>query len=343
MFNGNGRWYWLTSLALVNLVLWVAIAAVVGLLLSDQLDLGLETELRQAHATAVAAWKEFSERQSAPSAWTTSLARGPRPADTRSSTRQPQPTPAVYWSEPAASSTGMATAERPAAPQATTTSLDALPGGELQTAPISSSQPRATASPSVTPSAGTEQNNGSPAATSSTDTRQDGASAAGRPAAEPTQLLLLRPLLLADPEIHNLAGLNAEMARSAPGRVVQIRYQEEVLNRELNALCESNPEIPFRNVQADLKREQVVLTGEITVLGFEVEATVAGTIVAEDCRPKFDIEAVTVAGILTPQFVRAAVGREVLKAVDWYPADYPLCLEEIVLEEDRATIYGYNR
>jgi hypothetical protein len=27
----------------------------------------------------------------------------------------------------------------------------------------------------------------------------------------------------------------------------------------------------------------------------------------------------------------------------WYPADYPLCLEQIVLEETRLTCYGYRR
>jgi hypothetical protein len=169
------------------------------------------------------------------------------------------------------------------------------------------------------------------------------AATAAPPTLEPTPALLSKPLLLADAEFHNLADLNAEMARSVPGRVVQIRYQEAALNREINLLCENNPDLPFQTVQVDLNRDGVTLSGQLTVLGFQVDALVTGTVVARDCRPEIEIESITVAGVLTPQFVRDQVEREVLKAMDWYPADYPLCLEQIVLEETRATVYGYHR
>jgi len=33
----------------------------------------------------------------------------------------------------------------------------------------------------------------------------------------------------------------------------------------------------------------------------------------------------------------------VFEAMAWYPQDYPLCLEEIVLEDIGATVYGYRR
>lgn len=155
--------------------------------------------------------------------------------------------------------------------------------------------------------------------------------------------LLTKPLLLADPEFYSLTGLDAEMARSAPGRVVQIRYQEAMLNQEIATLCENNPDLPFRNVHADLQRNQVVLTGEITVLGMQVQAKVTGTVVARDCRPQIEIEAISVAGVLTPQFVRNQIEQTVLDTMTWYPADYPLCLEQIVLEETKATLYGYHR
>jgi len=30
-------------------------------------------------------------------------------------------------------------------------------------------------------------------------------------------------------------------------------------------------------------------------------------------------------------------------ALDWYPVDYPLCIEGIVVQQDRVTLYGRRR
>ena len=133
------------------------------------------------------------------------------------------------------------------------------------------------------------------------------------------------------------------MAHSASGRPVQIRYQEATLNREVAQLFEYNPDLPFRDVKIDLKRDVVVLTGKVTVLSFQVDATVTGQVTVEECLPHLEIESVAVAGIMTPRFVRDEVEKMVLDAMTWYPADYPLCLEQIVLEETRATVYGHRR
>lgn len=152
-----------------------------------------------------------------------------------------------------------------------------------------------------------------------------------------------RPLLLADPSFTDLAALNSELGRSASGRPVQIRYQEAALNREIGALPLNNPDLPFRDVYVDLKRDQAVVTAQVTVLGFRVKALARGKIVARDCLPQAEIESVSVAGVFTPSFVRDAVGQMIQEAMAWYPADYPLCLDQIVLEDDRATIYGYRR
>jgi hypothetical protein len=335
MRKGNGRWYRLTLIAVGNLVLWVVIAAVVGLLVSDQVDLGFETKLRQVQTTAVAAWKGLWEGKLALPGRATPRATDPSPALPSPATRQPGLAAAVTGSEPYPSptplpTTGGATAVPPAAePSATdapAASASSTAAGTLpsSTAPLPPRSEATTGAAAVGTGQGTTQSD-------------------GRPTPEPTTLLLIRPLLLADPEFHDLAALNAEMARSAPGRVVQIRYQEAMLSQEIRILCENNPDLPLRNVQVDLRRDQLILTGQTTFFGFQINARVSGTIAVRDCRPEIEIHTVTMAGILTPPIVQDQIEQQILEAMTWYPADYPLCLEQIVLEETRATIYGYRR
>ena len=276
MFRRNTRWVRLTLFALVNLVFWVGAAAAVGLVVSDRVDLGLETLAREGQATAVALWKQAVQRGSQPTPVPTTLAQAPLLTETGTGENGPQAAPA-------------ATQASESSPAATT-----LPPDNTLT-----SQPEAT--------------------------------------------LVDTPLLLADPEISSLAALNAEMSRSAPDRAVQIRYQEEALNREIAVLWTNNPDLPFRDVHVDLQREQVVVTGKTTVLGFQVNAEVTGKVSVQECRPQLEIETVSVAGVMTPQFVKDHVEEMILEAIAWYPADYPLCLEQIVLEETRATVYGYRR
>ena len=172
---------------------------------------------------------------------------------------------------------------------------------------------------------------------------ESGPEPTGQPAAVPAATLVSSALLLADPTLSNADSFDAEMARSAPERPVQIRYQESMLNAEIAALWENNPDLPYRDVWVDLQRDQVVITGRITVLGFGVRGKVTGQVVARDCVPVLQIKRMDIAGVLTPSFVRDQVEKMVQEAMTWYPADYPLCMEHIVLEETRATVYGYRR
>lgn len=328
MFNGYRRWYVLTALALGNFVLWVTIAAVAGLLVSDRVDVGLETELRQGRATAIAIWKGLPKRGLEMPGHSTAQLGGSQPPSS-----QPQPTTGANPAEPLPSPTDGPAQDDPTTTAPPAASATPPAGGATPSRPASATDAPASEPAAVEPPANADK----PA------NEKETVSATAPPTPEPTQVLLTRPLLLADPEFHSLASLNAELARSAPGRVVQIRYRETTLNQEIATMCENNPDLPFRNVHADLKRDQVVLTGEITVLSFQVEARVTGTIVARDCRPQIEIEAISMAGVLTPRFVRNQIEQTVLDAMTWYPADYPLCLEQIVLEETRATLYGYHR
>jgi hypothetical protein len=137
--------------------------------------------------------------------------------------------------------------------------------------------------------------------------------------------------------------MDAEIRRSAAGRPVQIRYREAALNREIAAVLAGYPELPYRNVQADLQRDQLTLTGVVTVMGLEMPTEVQGSVVARNCLPEVVIESVSIGGVLTPRIVKDQVRSIVQESLGWYPPDYPLCLEQIVLEEDRATIYGSRR
>jgi hypothetical protein len=160
---------------------------------------------------------------------------------------------------------------------------------------------------------------------------------------QPEAALVSSPLLLADPQIESLAWLDAEMARSALDRAVQIRYQEEALNREIAALWTKNPGLPFRNIRVDLQPSQVVVTGKTTVLGFGVNARLTGSVVAQDCLPHLQIETVSVVGVVAPAFIKEHFADMLLKAMAWYPDDYPLCLEQIVMGETQVTVYGHSR
>jgi hypothetical protein len=164
-----------------------------------------------------------------------------------------------------------------------------------------------------------------------------------QPTPQPEATLAGNPLLLNDPQISDVALLDAEMARSAPERAVQIRYQEGALNAEIAELWRNNPDLPYRDVRVDLMRDQVVVRGQVSVLGFGIDAEVIGQIRVEDCVPVLEIDRLRLAGVMTPAFVRDEVESMILEALAWYPADYPLCLEEIVLEETSVTVYGHRR
>lgn len=290
MFTGERRWAWLTLFALANLACWVGGAVVVGLVVGERVDLGVETLIRQGQATAVSAWEQASE----------SLARSTVMPDT--------PGPTVV----------------PA--QAETTSPGTEATADLPTPSTSGSTPQPGASPVPT----------SPSAAEPSSPTQV-------PSPEPEATLVSSPLLLADPEITSLSKLDAEMSRSAPERAVQIRYQEETLNRQIAALWRNNPELPYRDVQVDLQPGQVAVSGRLTVLGFEVQAELLGQVVAKDCVPQLEVESLSVAGLVTPKFVKDKVQEMIFEAMAWYPEDYPLCLQEIVLEDTKATVYGYRR
>lgn len=339
MFDGRGRWNLLALFAAGNLLVWVSIACLVGLCAGDDVDLGVETLARHAQATAVTSWEEAKSgglpglvsEGSAPTpraqvgdgqgSMSPALAAVGIPHDDNLALSAP---PAASPSPPDAASSGAGSSPMrvPLAPAAT--------GVESAGSPQAASN----SEPGTKP---TRPKEGVAAGTS------EPATLTGAAPGVAASAVVSSPLLLVDPVFHDLAALNSEMERSAPARAVQIRYQEKALNREIATIWRNNPSLPYRDVEVDLQHDRVAVSGRVSILGFEVDALLEGTIVARDCVPRLEVEAVSLAGVTTPRFVRTRVAAMAKEAMAWYPADYPLCLEQIVLEETRATFYGYRR
>jgi hypothetical protein len=157
------------------------------------------------------------------------------------------------------------------------------------------------------------------------------------------ELPVSAPLLLSDPSFSNLTQLDEELARSARGRPVQIRYLEAALNREIATLLATAVDVPYRNVTTDLGAGSIVVSGDVTVLGIAVRAEAEGRLRTAYCRPRIELTRVKIGKLFTPKAVRDEVEALLEDALDWYPATYPLCIEEIVVQEGRVTIYGSRR
>ena len=310
MFGSHSRWGWLTVFAVVNLIFWLGVAVAVGLLAGRKVDLGIEQSVREYQATAAVVLRRTTRtapatgRPAARPSW-------PQPSRVAANTPSPAPSRA-----PAATATPF---------PFDTPALQPKPRSPVTVTP----RPAATAVPlpTVQPL--------SPPPTVR--------SAAPPSAALPTDAPIRRPLLLANPSFQDLSEMDREMARSAVGRPVQIRYHEAELNREIAALLAENPDLPYHDVSVDLQPDRAVVRGSTEVLSVPVQVEVTGRVTAVDCRPQIEVEKVAVAGLFTPSFVQDQVQEMIAEVETWYPADYPLCLEQIVLEEDRATVYGHRR
>jgi hypothetical protein len=277
MNNRVSRWSCLAIFATLNLVLWIVVAVVVGLVASDAVDLGVETLIREGRATAIAFWHQLPTRVSGAVARPTGQTGNPKPAETGSAVELSQAV-AVPFDTPT---------------------------------PTRNSSTSGPARPTVTPL--------------------------------PAEIPLHNPLLMSDPGFDGLMNLDAEMSRSEVGRAVQIRYGEAALNHEFATLLTQFPNLPYHDIRVELKRDQIAVAGIVELLGMEVSTEVVGILQADDCLPQVKIDTIAIAGVLTPTFFKEQIKKIVLESLDWYPADYPLCLEQIVLEEGRMTVYASRR
>jgi hypothetical protein len=292
----------------------------IGVLATERVNLGVESFIRTQQGTVVAAWNRVAEAATMPAmAQPAAAISAARPAATISAARPAatstpaQPAATISSARPAATSSLPGPTRTPAlAGQPTTAAV-------MQTAPSQAAAPK--------PTIGNTNLAASPITPS------------------PQAIVMARtdPILVSNPDATSIARIHAEMGNSAVGRPVQIRYDEAALNREVTALLSSYPDLPYQNLHIDLERNQVILKGNMTIMGLPVNAEVDGVVVARDCRPQVEIGRISIAGLMTPGFVRDSISNLIAESLSWYPPDYPLCLEQIVIEQDRVTIYGSRR
>lgn len=259
-----------------------------------------------------------------------------------SSVRQVQETAIASWnaSRPGSAASGPAGTAGSAPGPAMLPGISSAPAGEAAAWVVSTPQPGA---PETEPTSAAAADPGAdsgafptPAPPGSASPEEAAQASAGAAAAS-------APLILADPPLSDLASLDQEMAGSAVGRTVQIRYLETTLNQEIAALLAASSGMPYQNVHVDLGAEQVVVKGDVLLLGLELEVEVRGTLSARGCRLHFEDRSVKIGRLFTPVTIRNGVRVLLDEALGWYPADYPLCIDGIVLQEDRATLYGHRR
>lgn len=279
------RWRRLTLLAAGNLVFWVVLAVIVAMLLSDRVDLGLETWLRTYRATAIAQWDPGASRLTAATEQPAEDAEVPQPRGTEALARHPTPTPGEVNGEGSPSTPRIdfgGAQENPSHPEAGFPSAQSTPWDS--------------------------------------ETRSS--------------------LLITDPA---LDGLDAQLGHSTVGNQVEIQYEEPALNQEIVALLKNHPDLPYQLSWIDLEPGGIILTGSSRVWGVPVSIRVDGTLTAERCRPKVEVRSVYIARVLAPRFAQKWVTTRILETMAWFPADYPFCLQEVQLEEERLILVGVRR
>jgi hypothetical protein len=306
MERRSRRRTWLTILAVGNLLIWLTLATTVGLLASDTVDIGAESLFREFQATAGAVIEELPQQIIGPSSGQGSASLAGESTEAGDDVTGDSEAPA--WNESGSdtsASDGVGTLDEGDARS---------PGGSLGAASqVTGADPGSQATSPTGPSA---------SASSGT-----------------TGGLIL----LSDPNWQELSAMDSQLRASASGRPVQVRYSEAALNRRIAELLASNPEQPYHSMVIDLDRDSVTIAGDVTVLGFDVGAEVQGAVTAANCMPQVSIHSIKVAGLLTPGFVRDGVKDLIVDTLNQYPTNYPLCLEQLVFEDDRVTVYGSRR
>lgn len=307
MSKNRSRSGLLTFFIIANLMFWILVAVAVGVVASDLVDLGIESFFRQSGTALVL-------RNSAP---TRAASGGESPAPQAQPTALAAAVEPIEQTEKGAEAVDPAEAKSGAAASPKMTPYAPRTPGAQPTRP----EPAAPALPTLMP----------------TQAPRDAGSSLSLPALE------AGPLLLVDPDVDRLTRLDAEIQQSAVGRSVEIRMDEDALNEQIAVALARHGELPYQQITADLRPGQITLSGNVSVLGLALPTQVQGTVLAVDCHPSVQIDSVAVGGILTPKFVKQQVVQLVEESLAWYPADYALCLEQIVIEENQATLYGSRR
>lgn len=312
------RWGRLFFLAALNLAVWLGLAVGVARLAGEDMNLGIEQLVRRGQATAV------------------SYLRLP-PAG------RPDTVPAGAGAVVAQSRPGAAV-EQIGAASGEPRIDGAQPGGQMDGPPIEAGELDVEL---LTPQSGTAVTAApGAAAPASTDVPVlSGSALAPLPPAEATRIAagLAQALILSDPAFSGLMANGSSVEAAAQGQRVEIQYGESRLNQEIAALMAQTEDLPYDDVQLSVHSDRVLVTADVSVLGIGVKTELLGQLVVDECALRMEVSAVSVGGVLTPRFIKNAASDTALRALNWYPADSPLCLDRVVTGEGRLTLYGYRR
>lgn len=160
---------------------------------------------------------------------------------------------------------------------------------------------------------------------------------------EPTATPVAFILSWTDPALERVLDLDAEMARSAVGRDVNIHFSESEINAQIPAFLERFPFLPYTEVSLDLHVDRVDARGRVTVLGIALEVEASGPVAARDCRLWAEIDDLEVLGVSTPGLFEREINLLLQDALAWFPEDYALCIEQMWMDESGVTFDGYRR
>jgi len=105
---------------------------------------------------------------------------------------------------------------------------------------------------------------------------------------------------------------------------------------------EGHPNVPFRDPQVSIRPEGVTAEGVAEILGLRIGISGRAAIRLRDGAPLVTLEDLHLAGLAVPGFVRDRIQTEI-DAQFSLAQNLPVLIEEIRLEEGRATILGKIR
>jgi len=105
---------------------------------------------------------------------------------------------------------------------------------------------------------------------------------------------------------------------------------------------EAHPNVPFRDPQVSIRPEGVTAEGVAEVLGLRIGLSGRAAILLRDGVPLVTLEDLHLAGLAVPGLVRDRIQVEI-DAQFSLAQDLPVIINEITLEEGKATILGKIR
>jgi hypothetical protein len=142
------------------------------------------------------------------------------------------------------------------------------------------------------------------------------------------------------PDVADLRDRLVEGGHNGETFTVEITNQEAA--ETIAWYLERNPRIPFRNPQVFITLKGVSASGVAEIAGLRVGLTGQAGIELRDGVPYVSLDDLDVAGVAVPGFVQDRIQAEI-DAQFGLAQDLPLIIDELILEEGKATVRGTIR